>query len=263
MQYIARQIDCSHTAFLSRSEQADVRVRFFTHTGEIKNCGHGTIAAHVVRAMQLLGDGDHLVHQQAMSGIQAVQVERHGDQITVFLAQDEIGFHSVDQAVIAELLPILGLSASDLCAEYPMVLASPGANRFLVALNSADRLSTLQPNIPELKRLCERVNAIGCFAFTLTPSPDRINATARMFAPIIGVPEDVINGNSSGCLGAYLLTYDAASRNKSELTVAVEQGYKFGRSGTVIVKAKRVADRIETRIGGAAVIASVMQIPLA
>jgi PhzF family phenazine biosynthesis protein len=73
-------------------------------------------------------------------------------------------------------------------------------------------------------------------------------ATARMFAPNIGVNEDVINGNSSGCLGAYLFNL----KNKNPLNLLVHQGQAFNREGTVKVRVKNVAGNVETAIGGTA-----------
>lgn len=85
-----------------------------------------------------------------------------------------------------------------------------------------------------------------------------MQSLARMFAPAIGVDEDVINANSSGCLGAYILRLG----NFPELTLRVQQGHHFRRLGTVQVTARRVDNRIETTIGGTAFGVMLHEIPL-
>lgn len=259
MQHIANSTNCSHTAFVteSRQDDYDVGVRFFTAGGEIKNCGHGTIALHVVRAVKRGNVADGIVRQRTESGIQEVQVQHENGAITVWLKQDEIRFHPVERETIGDLLSALNLPESSLQPDYPVIIASPGANRFLVALKDVEALQALKPDIAALKKLGEQVKGIGCFVYAMNAP---LEATARMFAPNIGVDEDVTNGNSGGCLGAYLLRLDKT--NPSELILQVHQGQAFNRPGTVLVKVCRVGDAIETVIGGTAVIESTARFDL-
>jgi trans-2,3-dihydro-3-hydroxyanthranilate isomerase len=67
-----------------------------------------------------------------------------------------------------------------------------------------------------------------------------------MFAPAIGVPEDVANANSGGCLAAHLLITGHSP------TVAVDQGDALGRPSTVHATATRTGRGIATRVGGTA-----------
>lgn len=54
MQKIARELNNSETAFIfyPENDAYDVKVRFFTPTREVLICGHATIAAHYVRAIE-------------------------------------------------------------------------------------------------------------------------------------------------------------------------------------------------------------------
>lgn len=45
MQLIARELRHSETAFLLKSEESDVRIRYFTPTVEVPICGHATACA--------------------------------------------------------------------------------------------------------------------------------------------------------------------------------------------------------------------------
>ncbi|WP_330567634.1 PhzF family phenazine biosynthesis isomerase, partial [Clostridioides difficile] len=58
MQKITRELNNSETAFIfnnlakNHQENYDVHIRFFTPTNEVPICGHATIAAHYVRAIE-------------------------------------------------------------------------------------------------------------------------------------------------------------------------------------------------------------------
>jgi PhzF family phenazine biosynthesis protein len=181
----------------------------------------------------------------------------HGYQeagtLNIVFEQDEVILSEVEGDTVPELLSSLGLSRSDLPEPYPVGMASPGANRFLVPVTSWEALTRLRPNVSALRSLCERHHAIGCFVFTLKGAGNRREAWGRMFAPAIGVAEDLINGNSSGCLGAYLLSSTAAEGDVA-LMLTVFQGHAFGIPGKVVVKAQKNSGTIKTFIGGTATI---------
>jgi PhzF family phenazine biosynthesis protein len=255
MQEVANQSGCSHTAFLS--EFADeVAIRFFTPAGEIKNCAHATIAAHWLRATERSFGREFTVKQRTQAGVQDVFVRRDDTGITVSFSQNVLNFDSVDRTTRANLLAILGLTDTALEPQYPVILASPGAKRFLVGINAVTVLNALKPNFAALKTLCERIESIGCFVYTVGALTSPLEVNARMFAPAIGVDEDMINGNSSGCLGAYLLRLDTENRFGGELNLRVHQGQAFGRPGTVQVTERNVGRNVETIIGGKAALIS-------
>lgn len=250
LQAIADQIGCSHTAFVMEpgAQNPFVGIRFFCPDGEILNCGHGTIAAHYARIKHFNLDGNRVLFQQAKEGIQQVEVVQQNNRVEIFLKQNPIHFNTVESSTVLQLLEALSINQNELVASLPVVMASPGSNRFLIGIKSLNCLDQLSPDFDQLKLLCQRNNAIGCFVYCM----DRLNPTAelsaRMFAPAIGIDEDVINGNSSGCLGAYLLKLNG----QRSLEICIRQGHKFNREGLVHVKVKRVEDQFETVIGGTA-----------
>ena len=264
MQQIAEELGYSHTAFLSELDQdgCDVSVRFFTPRQEIKNCGHGTIAAHVLRTTQATRPRDGHVRQRVLSGLQEVDIRSQDGNITVHFEQQEVSFHDVEPDAKAELLSALNIAETDLDEQYLIVLASPGSNRFMVALNDPATLKAVSPNFDNLLDICSHVDSIGCFVFTVGTISASVEAIGRMFAPVIGVDEDNVNGNSSGCLGAYLLRMDKDGRIGRELSLRVNQGDVLNRPGMVLVTARWVEDKVQTIIGGTAVVASQRQITL-
>ncbi len=260
MLFIANQLSTSHTAFVFEPSHSNkpLTIRFFTPKREILNCGHGTIAAHFARATHRGAMTNPIVRQVVRNEVQAVEIAVQGSDVEISFKQSEIQFAGVDPAIVHDLLTALAIRENDLATEFPPVLASPGSYRFLLGLRTRAAVRALSPDFDKLKHLCETTNSLGCFAFSLDSIGPELEATARMFAPSIGVNEDVINGNSSGCLCAYLMQ----RRNDTQLELRVHQGHAFNREGVVRVRGKKTGHYIETTISGTATIENEMVIEL-
>ena len=251
MQAIARSLNFSHTAFLSKSRHPDCvfNIRFVTPNGELKNCAHATIAAHYFWARKFGVAKQQPTRQETSNGIQAVWTTEADDDLTVFFQQNTIVQKEVDDQMIGRLIKALGCSKEALHSNYPIRLVSPGSFRFLIPLRSYEDLLALRPDFAKLDHLCREVESIGCFAFVMDKIGQPCEAHGRMFAPTIGVDEDTVNGNSSGCLGAYLMDLPGG-QERSELQMKVWQGHKSGQLAAVSLEARRIGHQIETRVGG-------------
>ncbi len=250
---MARTLKFSHTAFLSKSRRPDCvfAIRFVTPNGELKNCAHATIAAHCFWATKFGVEGHQPTKQETPAGVQEVWTTETDEGLIVFFRQNTIVQKDVDVEIVRRVTEALGCSNETLHPDYPVRLVSPGSFRFLIALRSRQDLLALRPDFMKLNKLCADVESIGCFAFWIGKIGDPCEAHGRMFAPTIGVDEDAINGNSSGCLGAYLMDLPAGQR-RCELQMQVLQGHQSGQPAAVKVEARRVGDRIETYVGGSA-----------
>jgi PhzF family phenazine biosynthesis protein len=63
---------------------------------------------------------------------------------------------------------------------------------------------------------------------------DGATVYSRMFAPVLGIPEDPGTGSASGPLGAYLLKYKAVSAKIASWLVSL-QGVRMGRPSRIHV----------------------------
>jgi PhzF family phenazine biosynthesis protein len=255
MQRIAAQSRASHVVFAGPSNLAgvDYRVRFFTRNGETKNCAHATIAVQWFLAREASRTQSQVVWQETITGRQKVWIDAQDGGHWVRFAQRKVDMEPVDEDVVLKVLDSLGMADSDLAEEYGIVLASPGSNRFLVPVRSLQLLRALEPDQTALQMVCEKQGSIGCFVYCMDQTAQDDVAQARMFAPVIGVAEDMVNGNSSGCLGAYLLSR-ALEKGVAvkELKLEVIHGMAFDTTGLVKVIARWEGHGIQTYIEGTA-----------
>jgi PhzF family phenazine biosynthesis protein len=236
---IARRTGTSHTAFVDTSTPDTPMVRFFTSVGELTNCGHGIIAAQAV-LLHRSGAIEHHGRQRTAGRIFATTAIRRRDGVEVWFDQGVIALTDFADAIGGGIIAALGLQRADITADVRV--ASPGTPRLLVPVRDHQTLLSIQPDFDRLATECRRLGYLGCFTYALSPTAR--TATARMFAPAIGVNEDIANANSVGCLAAHLL--DTSSNSEIE----VHQGAAPRRPSSISASATHTGSGIVARIGG-------------
>jgi len=233
MRRIAREMNDSETAFIFNEpgEGYDVEVRFFTPTREVPICGHATIAAHYVYAMER-GTRSGVVRQKTGAGVLPVEILPEGDDTRVVMTQAAVEFGRVlDGGELSSLLDGLGVGADDLDASLPVQVASTGHSKVMVPLSSRAVLDSLSIDDAKLSRLSARIACNGFYAFTFDSGEDGVLTSGRMFAPAIGIREDPVTGNANGPLGAYLTRYGRVPATPDGFTFTVKQGEAMDRKG--------------------------------
>ncbi|MDD3214286.1 MAG: PhzF family isomerase [Eubacteriales bacterium] len=257
MQMIAREMNNSETAFIfSPSNPAhDVWVRFFTPTNEVPICGHATIAAHYVRALEK-HLGNVRVLQKTGAGILPVDVIREGDDYQIVMTQGKVTFgDTLSEAACAELQKALGIGKDDLRPDCPVQIVSTGHSKVMVGIRDRALLDRLHPDMDALIRISRNIQCNGYYVFTLHPDqPDAVHG--RMFAPAIGITEDPVTGNANGPLGAYLAKLGLLPVVDGKLSFTAVQGEAIHRKGTMDVHVKvENSEPVEVQIVGNATIA--------
>lgn len=97
MQRIARELNNSETAFIfsSDSKEYDVHVRFFTPLREVPICGHATIAAHYVIALENNFKEKTCIRQKTGAGILPVEIEPINNSYNVIMTQGKVEFGDI------------------------------------------------------------------------------------------------------------------------------------------------------------------------
>ncbi|GIE90257.1 PhzF family phenazine biosynthesis protein [Actinoplanes regularis] len=201
----------SHAAFVALGDEV-ADVRFFTSTGELPACGHGTVAALIWLADRFGRDG---VFTLRVSG-RMFQGRVEGDR--AWFPQAPVALR--EPGDVSAVLGALGLDP-----ELPGVrAASTGRWRLLIPVDSRGRLDALEPDLGALRSACDAAGLLGCYVYT--PPATGSRPAARMFAPSIGVPEDIANVNSTSCLLAALGVPE----------ISVDMGDRLGHPATVLVR---------------------------
>ena len=257
MQAIAREMNNSETAFIFSPTASDheVWIRFFTPTTEVPICGHATIAAHYVRALEM-GLQSCRVIQKIGAGILPVEIIREEEDYRIVMTQSAI---EISEPITGqrrdEIIAALGLAMNDLDTRCPVQIVSTGHSKVMVGIQERTILNRLQPDLARLTDISRRIKCNGYFVFALVADGSEILSHGRMFAPAIGVPEDPVTGNANGPLGAYLAHHCLVPTDGRRLVFKGQQGEAIDRLGTVEVTVELSEGRPEiVRVGGRAVI---------
>jgi len=237
MQALAREINNSDSAFVLPADGTDhdIHLRFFTPTREVGFVGHATVAAHVARLAAGLGSSGKF-RQKSRSGIYHVEVSGTAEAPQVSMEiPTPLFLPPISVDLRSRLLDIFGIDTAALDPKCPIVVAKRSNTRLMVGLRSADLLASLQPNFDELKRITPHVGADGFFLF-VRDARGPGTTEARLFSPVLGIPEDPVSGNAHGMLGAYLVANGLAPIVNGKAKLTGYQGSSMSRPGEVAVE---------------------------
>lgn len=223
MQQVAREINLSETAFLTRQTDG-FNLRWFTPVMEVDLCGHATLAsAHILWEQGFLPE-EAVARFHTRSGL--LTAERKGEWIELdFPAEPE-----EESGGPAELAQALGVTPKYL-----------GKNRmdYLVEVDSEDLVRKVTPNFT----LLEAIPARGIIITSLASSPG-YDFVSRFFAPRAGIHEDPVTGSAHCYLGPFwserlqkteLIAYQASARGGIvRIRMGKQRVYLGGQAITVL-----------------------------
>lgn len=224
------------------AEESTVDLRFFTAAGELPACGHGTVAALAFLAERCQGAENEFrlrVSGRTFTG----RAVRDGHHIHAAFDPGPVTLRDPTSAETDLVVAALGV-ASDLPVPGARV-ASLGRARMLVPVATPEGIAALAPDLDRLRAACDQLGLLGCYVYSAPDGAGRV--VARMFAPSIGVPEDIANANSTACLAAHL-----ARRGVTDITV--DMGDALGSPATITASARQSPTGLKVLVGGAAII---------
>lgn len=265
MLYIARELNNSETAFIMSPDgpDHDVRIKYFTPKTEVPVCGHATIAAHYIRAIEHKLNSCTVIHKIGI-GTLPVEIVKEGNNYLMVMTQGSIRFYPpLDIQDRTEIVKALGLLEDDLDRRCPIEIVSTGHSKVIIGIKTRSKLNKLTPDLVALTQISKRIDCNGYFVFTMDSEQKDILTHGRMFAPAIGINEDPVTGNAHGPLGAYLIQHGIVQCNKPIFSFKGEQGQAIGRSGVVdvMVNVENGAAK-QVKIGGRAVVVFKTQIQI-
>ncbi|MFK0160473.1 PhzF family phenazine biosynthesis protein [Streptomyces sp. NPDC090493] len=216
----------SHAVFIRHTGDA-VELRFFTAEGELPACGHGTVAALALLAARHTGTGPYRTALRAAGRVFDGRAERAGELVTAVFDPGPVTLREPTAQERALVLAALGLTPAGTGPDVR--IAGVGRERVLVPVPTRAALAALRPDLGRLQAACDRSGLLGAYVHS-APSPQG-RLAARMFAPSIGVPEDLANANSTACLVAHLagrgirrITADMGDALDSPATITATAG---------------------------------------
>lgn len=226
MREIARNINYSETAFLSTSESADYRLRWFSPETEVSLCGHATIASlHCLfssgvfsgnRTITFETQSGNLICSQN-SGIYSVRMPVYDLTELVNRRSDLIKDYNIPDYIIDSSTPVLTLSN----------------NYVFVRIKSYKDLISYDPHLMRTGKTVDQFSDLCLFTTETIESSSA--AHQRFFAPGAGITEDPVTGSAAAYLALVLFRTGLTSRVALENSVVIEQGDHLGRKGRVFV----------------------------
>ncbi|MFD8734288.1 PhzF family phenazine biosynthesis protein [Streptomyces sp. NPDC059618] len=243
----------SHAVFVSSPGGgpggAPVSLRFFTSEGELPACGHGTVAALAFLAARAGGE-TYRTTLHASGRVFEGWAMWDGTEVNAGFEPGPVELREPTGTEYADVLAAVGVTGHTPAPGG--AVASVGRPRFLVPVTTRSDLAALAPDFDALRAACDRLGLLGCYVYSVPESTGR--AAARMFAPSIGVPEDIANVNSTACLAAHLAA-------QGTTRIAVDMGDSLGRPATITATARPGSAGPLIHLGGTARFLRVVRFP--
>lgn len=276
MSAIAREINASETAFVSRT--ADLHrpplVRWFTPQREVQFCGHATLAAaHACHAAGIVKrtvparhvpegptesarpDSASLVFESAagelvltLESIAAQTHEQAGEPSCLWWLQmpkPELTPDNTNPMLTAELL---GITIDDIDPAVPIMRTRD--NDVIIMLKSWNTLIDMRPDFYKLGQWGDRHNIRGFCVATRNTLAKSTDVHSRFFAPSCGINEDPVTGSVHGPLAVLMVINDLIPMAGDHAAVNCVQGEPAGRTGFVRALVQKSADGFRVSIGG-------------
>jgi trans-2,3-dihydro-3-hydroxyanthranilate isomerase len=264
MQRLAREMHLSETTFVLPAQvpEADFKVRIFTPAAELPFAGHPVVGTHWVLAHLGRVDLREPVTQVRFElGVGVLPADLHvadGRVERVVMTQDRPTFHAVLEDV-TELAAGLGLAPEAIVETgLPVQVVSTGLPQMMAPVRSLAEVQGLdagQLNIAALNQACRAVNTECVMVFTFETERSGATVHVRMFAPLLGVPEDPATGSANGALGAYLVHHRAVPVTEPTTHILSEQGAEIDRPSALYIEVDSSGEEITAvRVGGQVVL---------
>jgi PhzF family phenazine biosynthesis protein len=242
MQDIAAKLGFSESAFVSNSELADYRLRFFTPIEEVDLCAHAVIASFYLIAQREFANSDQDVidfTQETNAGVLAVKCYRDG-LVVMKQTGPVIDDYAHDREGIAQLL---GLTADDL-SDLPITTISTGKPKIMIPVKSLEALNKIVPDLEGMVQYSIESNSNGYYAFTTETLGDEEDVTTRQFNPRSGINEDPATGIAAGPLAIYMQNNGLTDKKR----IVVAQGANMSKPAKIYVSTENGVE-----VGGYAV----------
>jgi len=257
MRNIARELNNSETAFFfsSHEDGCDGELRYFTPQVEVPTCGHATIAAMTVFALEN-NLSDCTLQIKTKIGRLPIEIRKKPSGYYVSMTQGKFEILKTLSAGEKETLcGALFLTEDMLDSRCPIQVVTAGHSKVMVGIKERSVLNALSPDYEKLKELSREIDCNGYFVFTFDTEKEGVLTEGRMFAPAIGIFEDPVTGNANGPLGGYLIENKIVENTYDVFCFTGYQGEAMRRPGKIDVEVTCKNEKVHNiKIFGEAVV---------
>lgn len=257
MQAIAREFGLPETVFvLPAADPAHTaRIRIFTPAAELPFAGHPTVGcAALLGLLNSPTEAKSLILEEEI-GLVHCQVEPGGNDIAHARFEIPVLPRQLDwKANIAAVSAALGISPNDIDAtRFGLEKWSAGVDMFMIAVNGSAALAKALPALSDWEAAFGQSGPRAVYLFCPQEALPAKSYRARMFAPLLGIPEDPATGAAAAAFAGVLTAHGGLATGSHH--IVIEQGREMGRPSAIHLTMKiERGELVATSIAGDAVI---------
>ncbi|WP_281034014.1 PhzF family phenazine biosynthesis protein [Methanocorpusculum labreanum] len=205
------EIAKQHRGFVSEviycKSHDGIFLTYYSSEGEVSFCGHGTIACMytlIKNTPGLFSCSEIPIHTNKKG--QLTVYNRIADEDAVFISAPNPGYLPTGLKPEDTAAP-LDLCDEDLSREFPLEVIDAGLRTLIVPVKSFQKLVSIYPDEPCLKKFCLQNDIDIILIFSLNPADPENIAHTRVFAPRFGYLEDPATGSGNSAFGYYMLKH--------------------------------------------------------
>jgi len=226
MQLLAKELNTPETIFIDINDNDELSLRFFTPIKEVSSCGHGSLAAAYVANM--MGSQQKSFHSPS-GNLPFKKSENLNNSYRIVMPLPKLLSLTVPDH---SLINALKLSCIKTTLKGYLTEDNSGTKRLLIKLSGNKKLSKIKPDFVKLSHNLQALGLVGIFIFSLLNETGS-EIEGRMFAPVIGIDEDAVNGNSAIALTTIIHSLCLENNFKCPKKINVHQGASLNRQGVV------------------------------
>jgi len=238
MQAIAKEMNLSETAFLSKSDIADYRLQWFTPAVEVELCGHATIASlHFLKENDLLKK-DVPVKFDTLSGV--LNCKYDGELYYMQIPVPELKVYNGGRD---EILEALGITNADADDNVDWIFLPSGY--LYINIRKLDVIGRLKPDFKKILQISIPGYGVPQLVVYSLETKDKDSFVhSRFFAPGYGIDEDPVTGSANGPMMMVLEKLGYVSFNNDITVKTFEQGDFLDRAGRVTVQYNKITGEL-------------------
>jgi trans-2,3-dihydro-3-hydroxyanthranilate isomerase len=255
MQAIAAEFNLAETTFVLPPQEPShtAHVRIFTPKAELPFAGHPNVGTAFVLAR--LGEchgrkitGDRLVFEEK-AGLVPIELTREDGTAVAARLAAPVSLSIGEEISIALVADACSLKPADIRLDvHRPCIASCGIPLVFAELVSRGALKAASPRTDVFVRELPSERAVGIHLYAMADEHG-VQIQSRMFAPLVGVPEDPATGGANVALIGLL----AHHRPEADLSLSrtIGQGFDMGRPSLLQAAAEKKGGKVAaTYIGG-------------